>query len=82
MVSTVYSTVETKIKHDINHVYKYNYAIKTGTINIHSYALHNAINTHTHMHKVLIEFSDGFNTVSYTHLDVYKRQQVMCITII
>ena len=36
------------IKHNINHVCKYNYTIKSGTINIHRYALHNAIKTHTH----------------------------------
>ena len=63
-----------EIKHDINHVYKYNYTIINDTVNIHSYALHNTTHTHTHththMHKVPIELSDGFNISSESITDI------------
>ena len=57
-----------EIKHNMNHMYKYNYSIKNGTVNTYRYALHNAIKTHTHAYN--IELADCFNISSESITDV------------
>ena len=60
-----------EVKHDMNHMYKYNYNIEYGTINIHKYTLHNTIKTHTHTYN--IELADGFNISSESVTDIIQN---------